>query len=735
MLFAAVASALMAFQLEIFPDPASPVPLGQRKLQVTVTVQPPGGKEPHTYKLSLDVPGNWKVETASGSTVRVQVEEGELWAPEREVWVGDEGGRLSLPVRPTVKAQAQLAEGKGVSKIRVKFEESLEKKGTTESSVLSGELWAPVNADGTVGFRLPVGTWDVRISAEGRAPTYLWNVVLPKDAQLGTLSLPAAASVSGFLVDAEGKPWEVATPVTLVPALSHPGEAQLQAKKMELKTLSGKRGFFQFVAVPQGSWMVRVAPKGLSPVEVGPVKVFAGTESQIPEPLRLAPPLPLRVFTDQTTDPWGAPFTLVVTKPASQYVGRYLDIVAKVPHSGLTELSLAPGLYNLSLVSEPDNVWWKEDVELAPPGKELHVSLPFVEVEGKVVRAGEPVVARVCFFAAFKRVCMDADQKGQFRGFLPAAGEWEVEVREGDTEIPAESLRVAAGKRRVVHHVELPNTVVRGKVVMESGEGVAGAQVRAFRIAAKSERERKANAVAVSARDGSFELRGLPPGMWDFAATTAVGASDGILLELGEDREPPLVVLVVRKEKRVRGRVTAQGVPVPGAKVNVTPLCFSQGQSFGLAGLASADATGRFEARVSAGCPQVSVAVFALGYPAFFQRFSLEPERELELALDEDGGELVLALPSSQRQQSVLFYRGAVVPVPLLEVWALRHRRAPSDEGLAIPAMPRGFWMLCPAPAAIMLEGLSSDVQVCPEACSCGHLAAGRTLRLGLSGR
>jgi large repetitive protein len=112
------------------------------------------------------------------------------------------------------------------------------------------------------------------------------------------------------------------------------------------------------------------------------------------------------------------------------------------------------------------------------------------------------------------------------------------------------------------------NTIIRvaktahvtGRVVM-AGEPIAGARVSASRNG------EQVGAASYSQRDGSFTLTGLPTGptalaAWPFDVTSPSSLNvDGA----GVDN----VVVEVAKRASIRGKVTRQGTPVPGAEVLV----------------------------------------------------------------------------------------------------------------------------------------------------------------------
>ncbi|MGC8915529.1 MAG: carboxypeptidase-like regulatory domain-containing protein [Thermoanaerobaculum sp.] len=725
MVWMALGVALVTVHLEVLPDPGSPVAIKAKKLALIASVRAPGALQADARPLEIPVPGSWELKVPAGSTVGVRVAGDDLWAPERDILVDTNGSHVVLPLRPTVPVRVTMADGRDLEKVRVVFEES--PREASHGFKASGELWIPASLRQPLVFRLPAGRWDLRLSAQGRAPRYFWDVTVVDETDLGTVRLPRAASVSGFVVDAAGRPWGTPVTVTLEPARSQPEAAQGDFKKLQLTTRSGERGFFQFVDVPPGSYLVRAAVPGLAPAEAGPIRVFEGAESRLPEPLALTPPVPLRVFLDAPADPWGAPLRVAVKKAEFSLWGNVRQTVATLENER-AELALAPGRYVVSVVSDPDQTWWEEELELASPGRDIFVSLPFVEVAGRVTRGGGALaLGEVCFFKGSVRLCVTTEGEGRFRGFLPGPGTWQVAVSSEGSEISAPELEIPKGKKRVVHDIALPATRVRGEVVLESGEPVAGAEVRALRLGGDGA---KGRAVARSRDNGSFALLGLSEGTWHLAAVSALGSSDGVLVELGERQEPFDVRLVIRRERELRGTVTYGGVPVPGALVAVLPQCFATGTSSAFSSPTFTDARGRFAARVSASCSQGGLVVLARGYAAFFHRIALDAQEDIAVALEPRGGLLQLDVPAAQLSRLVLVFRGAIVPLPMLERWRRSHGLGSAGETLEIPEMPGGFWMLCPTSLVPALENAPADSPLCMPSCSCGSLLPGDRLRL-----
>jgi len=265
--------------------------------------------------------------------------------------------------------------------------------------------------------------------------------------------------------------------------------------------------------------------------------------------------------------------------------------------------------------------------------------------------------------------------------------------------------------------------------VLESGEGVAGARVRATPVG--SAPEGAGEFATVSQSDGRFRLEGLPEGSWHLVAATAAGPSDGVVASVAAGRVGEEVRLVVRARVTVRGRVVAQGVGVPGVQVVLSPQCFSSGASVAVSAQGTTDVAGRFAVDVAAPCGRATATVFALGHAAAVQRVAVGGGEELVLSLESRGGTLVLAggEPGWERRH-VLVHQGGTVAVGALLPWAERHGGGVQGAELSIPALESGLWALCPASLLPVLELVPANSTAFPQGCTSTVLPPGGTASL-----
>lgn len=169
---------------------------------------------------------------------------------------------------------------------------------------------------------------------------------------------------------------------------------------------------------------------------------------------------------------------------------------------------------------------------------------------------------------------------------------------------------------------------ISGKV-MSGGKPIAGAHVAAVRKAPAVR-----SAPAVSQADGSFVLEQVPAGDLVFLAHPyAVSSPTEMSIEAGKHVEG--VVLEVRAQGAIRGRVTRLGKPAEGVAV-----CCVQNAFAGMSPEAFTDAEGRYEftgvpaGTYSIGAGADEVGAFALGTKV---KLAAGEERTVDLELDMAG--------------------------------------------------------------------------------------------------
>lgn len=441
---------------------------------------------------------------------------------------------------------------------------------------------------------IPAIAVDLRLAADGFAPVYLWDI---DDTETRRVTLARGASISGWVESANG-------PVA---------EAGVAIGKSAPQAATNSRGFFQLVGVQPGvSHSLTVKKAGRSTATVHDVKVEEGREQLLRDPIRLEELASLQISIVPPADPSGQPWSVRVAR-AIPMSSTFATVAAEqATLAGFwSRTGLETGTYSISITDGRGSLFERRQVEVTPGMPLLPFQISRIAVRG-TVRAGEsPLEAQVTFVRSGRRVKMPSDAEGMFRGVLPEAGEWDVEITpRAAFSVVKRTIDVARhddGSEEVVE-IELPAGRIEGSVVDEEGKPVlAVVNVRTDRIVAYGETD----------RTGRFALVGLKPNQVTVEAVTRDGASATVPYQVTGDESPrPLkIVLETRSVVEVR-LVTPSGAPMPGAIVRqIIPPWHRRMET-------ESGPDGRFNVQFTSSAPVVDVVVFAAGFPIKIARLS-----------------------------------------------------------------------------------------------------------------
>jgi hypothetical protein len=419
------------------------------------------------------------------------------------------------------------------------------------------------------------------------------------------------------------------------------------------------------------------------------VLALAGVASAAPV---VAPPSELVVVIDPAVPPGEIDQRWSVELRALDGSNRSRN--AKADWSGVAELAVAPGWYQL-ILRDRRSTWHSEEIELTSGRTVRDVELPLVAIAGTVRRGEKRQRARLDFGGQLPRteeVRIATDREGEFSGHLPAEGEWPLTVllEPGGSEQRLEPVEVVARPGDDVVHldIQLADTLLVGRVVDATGEPVALATVLAWQEGSGAGRSK-----ATSNRTGHFRYWSLPAGEWIVEAfSTARSGRVEIALE---EAQPQEIEIRLGEERKLNGRVVSDWGPVAGALVyaipdvpRTTPLSPWR-----------TDPLGAFEARVPADATGVHLFVLALGRPARLLWLPLPPEGEVrpEVVLGSAASAGTLRLERQSATGGLELRHGAArLPIHLLQDWAtVQGLRQPWDGDWRVPAMEPGPWELC----------------------------------------
>jgi hypothetical protein len=584
--------------------------------------------------------------------------------------------------------------------------------------------------------RVPAGQLDIAFHPKGFVPHYLWNVAVPagETSALGSSKLVRGASVAGWVTKEDGTPSEKCR-VRLEPA-SAPGPPSDPALEFLRSVASEapcqKKGFFQFSAVAAGAYAL-VAEEGDAQARISPVEVWDGAESRISTPIALRRPVDFEVTLTPPVDWLGRPWRFEARRAIERRSGwEHPSVRAEASLDGRVKIpKQPPGRFWISVYDALGNTVFSDShVELTESGQSYPIHLDLLFVEGKVQLGDEPVAGRLVFSgqSGAAAISMLADEEGHFEGPLPKAGDWIVEVQA--TEPPfranAEVNVKPKGDRALV--IDLPDTKVYGRVVDPAAAPVPGAIVSLSSALGSLQ--------TVADKKGEFEFRAFPEDTLTLSAERSAEhgnreVSDSYLFEGSEAIPHGPVVLTLRRNQTLRGKVLGATGPVVGAGLGVWPV---EGGNGAVSAVRS-QIDGAFEVQVPEGTPAVTVVVSPpVGALKAYQ--VAVSQSELLLQVEPQGGELVLDLGKEEALEGRILavWQGDIgIPIGTLIRWTEGHGARFMDRGrVRIPQLAPGYYTACLGAPAMIDPAAIEEWKKGRANCASGYLAGASTLDLRL---
>ncbi|HEY8021768.1 MAG TPA: carboxypeptidase-like regulatory domain-containing protein [Thermoanaerobaculia bacterium] len=605
----------------------------------------------------------------------------------------------------------------------------------------------PVDEAG--GFRcdLPAGTLDLRLRREGYVPLYRWAVpVSPgEEIRLGLLALARGASIAGRVMTTTGVPLLPSCRVALRPQTAA-GPAS-PAERARLGALGAEaavdaRGFFQLAGVRPGTYVLTAREPRFMPAS-RIIVVEAARETELVEPLRLAPPLRLEVAVDPPLDPWQQPWRLALHPlAAGPDDDRPRETGGALSAEGVFRREdLAPGAYGMEVLDSRGESFLTESLDL-DGDRALSRELPLLWVAGTVAVGERPIATELRFRRGGSRdgqVRLRSDEKGKFTGVLPREGRWWIEVVAVGKTVHGFEIRRAPGAREAKVEIRIPDTRVVGEVVDEAGSPVAEALVEVVGLLDPPDLES-----TTSGADGRFEIRGLPYGTLHAEAEVEAGdrhlASAPTPVSLDRGHEIASLRLTVFAETALAGRVSGPGGPVAGAFVLANPRTAEL--PFAASRDATTDPEGLFHLWLPAAAVDAQLVVMAPGLSLQVLRVPAPFTAPLAIAVEPAGGTLVLATDSGRAFPSPLdsgagerlplvVADGQPIALALLRQWAGMNGTA-GGGAMSFPAMPAGDYAACLLTLREQIEAFLGIAAPRAGSCAHGYLSAGGELRLTL---
>jgi hypothetical protein len=407
---------------------------------------------------------------------------------------------------------------------------------------------------------------------------------------------------------------------------------------------------------------------------------------------------------------------------------------------------LSAGEYRVEVTREDGGIWYSTDLELEPGAHDLELQIEMMRLSGLVTVGDTPLEdaeVKVTEASGRVRAPFRTNNEGRFAGLFPAVeletARWDADIA---TEAPRRTWRLRSIEPESVSGtsvslvLEISDTAIRGQVVNEEG-----VPQRAF-VRAMPQGGDEGHRTLETSTDGSggeFTLTGVAPGEYRVVAVAPApgGArrqlsSPAVEVRVRKDESPSPLRLVVSEQPQITGRVTtAEGVPVPGARVLVFPVDYPGTGARPV----STDVEGRFVAEILPGTRNVLVDVSSPGVGRRFFGRSLSGGDRLAIEIDPNG-RLVFELGEPQSAgppMGLVFHDGGWVPLSELARWA-RLNGEPTEPGvIAVPLIHAGDYRVCGASGGAESHQLRAETLQEPR-CDEGTLWPGAELRLRVPG-
>jgi hypothetical protein len=681
------------------------------------------------WTLRLETPGYFAPPTMVASSPADAVFEVRVWPTEPLVVVVEVDRRQALPTTVTARFSASDPNDHRFPRGEVPCAvETIPPRATCE---------------------IPLGgPFDLVLQAPGYAGDYLWGLVHRHGAPARPASwrLTRGGSVTGF-VEAAGRDLDPARcTVELEPVVADLQGSDRQAAQLEKRGTQvhpDRRGFFQLADVAAGSYRVRASQEGYSEAVAGPVAVAKGAESRLGSPLELVRPFALEVDVEPPVDAHQQPWRVQLDRgeSASSRVFHVCDLRTSRQGTALCP-DLAPAPYSIRVEDSAGSTWYADRFDLDGPGAPLWISLPLLEVSGRVTLGDEPLATGLEFRNQVGAVAIAATsgQDGRYSVVLPRKKvPWEVEIGTADNyplkRFPEIDLRPVAGSGgKVTADFALSGAELRGRVVDEEQQSAKAV------VAGRCVEDQFATRTG---DDGSFAARALTPGPCEIHAQGLAGVSERRSVAASEDEEPPEIVLVLHPELRFTVRVTApDGRPVPGAGVTWWGLDPAGERIDGDSSATGLD--GSFPSQRRREDAALVFFVSANGFPLLTQTTGAPSAgQDVELTLGAAAGTIELAydVPGGRPSEALdaahpgirFFWRGVELAYQEIRQWALLHGEPAANREFPsrIAALPPGKYDACWDDSFFRPEAWRSVVGPSPGSqCASGELAPGGTLVL-----
>lgn len=624
---------------------------------------------------SLDLPqGNWELSIQSPL----------FWAAP-VVALGTEA--VSLNLWPTASIRGTLT-GEGrtrIRDIRVSFSPPEESPGGAAAP--AGESTCVVD-DGRWHCQVPSGTHDLRLLSTGYAAEFHWNreVQAGRELDLGKVAFRRGASLSGFVTMARG----IEAGMKDVAITAQPVSLLTAGTRRAYRASVNARGFFQIAGMPSGDYRVSARTNKLQSDDRA-VTIVEDRNAALRSPLVLDRPrkIVLTIHPVPEKHPWHIRLRREV--PGA---GRLEEAGTGIAdRDGGWSEEVLPGRYLLKVERADGSVWKSVELVVEDADAHLDLSIPAVQVSGRVTLGDNPVPEARLIFGGTQtneRQTLLTDREGKFSGEIPAREDdgkkWTITI-EADAAprvqrtVDHEATRSDDGGLRF--EIELPRTIVTGRVVNEDGIPERGAIVNLQSFDGQTFEQ------TFSEADGRFEVFGFEPGTFSIQAQRFRRSSE-LMKVTASATETSGIELVLRSDVIVRGRIRSRSAAGIEARLSAMP----RNVPILIMPETTTDGDGRFELKLPAGTRSFDLMVQAPGFALGMGLVVIQDGKFLTITADQNGGELSMEIPVGA--DTVLRHDGAEFRAR----WLATLSRFPieSQDGwdlVRLPNVEAGEYTLC----------------------------------------
>ena len=686
-----------------------------------------------------------RVDLRQGTSWTVQLVADGYWSPP-ELVVPTAGAPIVLRLHPMGKLSGRLAvagERPADLRVRARFRSaSAGVRAAAASGGIAGTVECRLDDEDALDCLVPAGELDLRLRASGFVSHYFWKrtVEAGQELDLATLQLEPGASVVGWVETEDDSPLAGST-VELKPQTSEqPSTAE--AARASILTLTeevDEKGFFHVPGLLPGVYLLTAEKPGFVPAQTIRVLVLEATEAELPEPLILARPLQLTLDVLPPADTDGGRWKVTLIESSDGLPATEPTAHGTTDSAGRwTQKSLRPGTYlvmiSSSMISSSTGFLRRQELELAPERTSFVIEIPLFEIAGRVTLGDQPLETYLLFRAPRGvSVRTRSDEEGKYQVTVPEADEWRLDVSSHEPLIfhrrRGLEIKPAPGSRTAHFDVELPDTLLSGEVVDESGEPVGEARVLFMPY-----RSHQPPSHGRTDADGTFSFHGTAYGTYMVEAHSLNTAdnlrSSVVLMEISEESPTGTAEIVLRRTKRLSGKVLSPVGGIPGAKLSTSfPTASGTIPSYLVAPQTKTGGDGRFELDIPSDVEGLDLLVMAPGFvlKPLHVNLAQEGNVELDISLEQEGGTLLLHLEKPFRDRRFdepppYILEGGDLQLALgtLMEWSMMNGVAWKGGEIVVPGLQPGAYAVC-------WRGASAEKS---RPCTEGFLSAGGVLEI-----